>query len=127
MNLPWGIVPVGAPGGKILKGVVNITGKSTFREAAGILENSFIFISYVGGLTHLAATVEKTCIVLMSAWEPEELTVYPENINLYSKIDCANCGLKVPCPIERECMKRITTDDVFNSFLKYIEKQGIKI
>ena len=126
-ELPWKIVQVGAPGGKILKGVVDITGKTTFREAAGILENSFIFIAYVGGLVHLAAAVEKTCIVMISAWEPEELAAYPGNINLYSQIDCANCGLKVPCPIERECMKRITTDDVFNSFLKYIEKQGIKI
>ena len=104
-----------------------ITGKTTFRETAGILENSFTFIAYEGGLIHLARAVEKTCIVLISAVEPEEMMAYPDNINLYSEIDCANCGLKVPCPIERECMKRITTDDVFNSFLKYTEKQGINL
>ena len=73
----------------------------------------------------MVIAVKKTCIVLISAWEPEELNAYQGNINLYSKIDCANCGLKVPCPIERECMKRITTDDVFDSFLKYTEKQDI--
>ena len=123
-ELPWKIVQIGKTSGKILNGVLDLNGQCTFRELASILENSYTFISYVGGLVHLAAAVEKKCIVLISAWEPEELTAYPGNINLYSEVECANCGLKAPCPIGRECMKRITTDDVFDSFLQYTQKQG---
>lgn len=112
------IVQVGPSTDNILSGVINLTDRTSFREAAGILENALTFISYEGGLTHLSQAAGKKGVVLISAMLPRELMAYPANINLYSDLDCKNCGLKVPCPKERECMKMITVDEVFEASKK---------
>ncbi len=114
-NLTCKLVQIGLPTNKVLNGVVDLTGKTTFRETAQILKNSITFIGYVGGLTHLSKAVGKKNIVLVSAWEPLELATYPDDINFYTDIDCKNCGLKIPCPINRKCMQQITVEQVFEA------------
>jgi ADP-heptose:LPS heptosyltransferase len=114
-NLTCRLVQIGLPTDKVLNGVVDITGKTTFRETTQILKGSITFISYVGGLTHLSKAVGKKNIVLVSAWEPLELASYPDDINFYTDIECKNCGLKIPCPINRKCMSAITVEQVFEA------------
>jgi len=43
------------------------------------------------------------------------LASYPSDINFYTDIDCKNCGLKIPCPINRKCMSAITVEQVFDA------------
>ena len=115
------LVQLGVANNKVLKGVVDLTGKTTFRETARILEKSITFVSYVGGLSHLAKAVGRKSVVLVSAWEPIELASYPNDINFYTDIKCKNCGLTTPCPIDRKCMGEISAEQVFEavkSFLK---------
>lgn len=121
-RLDYKLVQVGPKADKVLDGVVDLTGKTTFRQMAQVLKNSITLITYMGGLVHLSKAVGKRSIVLISAWEPLELASYPDDINFYSHVDCQNCGLKVPCPIERECMSQITVDDVFDSLKNMLEE-----
>ncbi|MBN1392860.1 MAG: hypothetical protein JW947_08675 [Sedimentisphaerales bacterium] len=114
-NFNCKLVQVGLPACKVLSGVVDLTGKTTFRETTQVLKRAVTFISYVGGLTHLSRAVGKKSIVLVSAWEPLELASYPDDINFYTNIDCKNCGLKIPCPINRKCMQQITVEQVFEA------------
>jgi ADP-heptose:LPS heptosyltransferase len=114
-NLICKLVQIGLPADKVLNGVVELTGKTTFRETAQILKRAITFIGYVGGLTHLSKAVGQKSIVLVSAWEPLELASYPDDINFYTDIDCKNCGLKIPCPINRKCMQQITVEHVFEA------------
>jgi ADP-heptose:LPS heptosyltransferase len=114
-NLTCKLVQIGLPTDKVLDGVVNLSGKTTFRETAQVLKGAITFISYIGGLTHLSRGVGKKNIVLVSAWEPLELAAYPDDINFYTDIDCKNCGLKVPCPINRKCMSAIAVEQVFEA------------
>lgn len=114
-NLTCKLVQIGLPANKVLNGVVDLTGKMTFRETAQVLKSAVTFISYVGGLTHLSRAVGRKSIVLVSAWEPLELASYPDDINFYTDIDCKNCGLKIPCPINRKCMQQITVEQVFEA------------
>jgi ADP-heptose:LPS heptosyltransferase len=114
-NLICRLVQIGLPTAQVLNGVVDLTGKITFRETAQVLKGATTFISYVGGLTHLSRAVGKKSIVIVSAWEPLELATYPDNINFYTDIDCKNCGLKIPCPINRKCMSAITVEQVFEA------------
>lgn len=109
---PVAIVQVGTAGARRLRGTVDMTGKTTFRETARILERSLGLVSCLGGLVHLAKAVDKQSIVLLSGFEPPELASYPDDINLFADIDCQCRGLKTPCPIGREAMKRITVEDV---------------
>ena len=106
------IVQIGTKTNRTLNDVANLAGRSSFREVAEILREALFFVSYMGGLIHLSKAVGTRNVVLISSWEPKELASYPDDINLYTEIDCQNCGLKVPCPIERECMRRITVEMV---------------
>jgi ADP-heptose:LPS heptosyltransferase len=114
-HIPCKLVQIGVSTNKVLDGVVDLTGKTTFRETAQILKNSITFISYIGGLTHLSKAVGKKNIVLVSAWEPLELASYPGDVNFYTDIECKNCGLKIPCPINRKCMSAITVEQVYEA------------
>jgi ADP-heptose:LPS heptosyltransferase len=123
-NINLEILQIGSGEGRILKNVINVSGKFTFRETARVLQKSSLFISYIGGLTHLSKAVDRNSIVLVSAWEPLELATYPDNINLYSNIECSNCGLKIECPNNIKCMKDILVSDVYEKFKIFI-KSGI--
>jgi len=109
------LVQLGVSTDKVLDNVLDLTGMTSFREAAYLLKHSLMFIGYMGGLVHLNKSVDKKSIVLVSAFEPLELATYPDDINLYTDIECKNCGLKIPCPKNRQCMKEIKVDDVFKS------------
>lgn len=113
-NLDIKLVQIGAPNSRILNGVVNLTGKTSFLGTARILEKSKFLICYEGGLAHLSKAVNRKNVVLVSAWEPLELMSYPDDENLYTDVDCKNCGLKVPCPFDRKCMSAITVEDVLD-------------
>jgi ADP-heptose:LPS heptosyltransferase len=120
-NLDIKIVQVGAGGKRVLDGVIDLTGKFTFRETARVLELSLFFVGYMGGLVHLSKAVGKRSVVLISAWEPKELASYPDDINIYKDVECKHCGLKVPCHYNRECMDLITVDEVFNEVINLLK------
>ena len=114
-NLTCKLVQIGLPTDKVLDGVIDLTGETSFRETAQILKKSITFIGYIGGLLHLSKAVGKKNIVLVSAWEPLELASYPDDVNFYTDIECKNCGLKIPCPINRKCMSAITVEQVYEA------------
>jgi ADP-heptose:LPS heptosyltransferase len=124
-NLACKLVQIGLPTDKVLNGAVDLAGKTTFRETAQILKMAITFIGYIGGLTHLSKAVGKRSIVLVSAWEPFELASYPDDINFYTDIDCKNCGLKTPCPINRKCMRQITVEQVFETLKSVLESAPV--
>ena len=66
-------------------------------------------------MVHLASALKKRSIVLLSGLAPPELFAYQDNINLHTDINCKNCGLKTPCPINRKCMEHITVEQVFDA------------
>ena len=114
-NLTCKLVQIGLPTDKVLDGVIDLTGETSFRETAQILKESITFVGYIGGLLHLSKAVGKKNIVLVSAWEPLELASYPDDVNFYTDIECKNCGLKIPCPINRKCMSAITVEQVYEA------------
>lgn len=114
------IVQVGIGGGRVLDGVINITGQTTFRETAYILKHSYILVSTMGGLVHLAKAMGKKSVVLVSGFEPLELSAYPDDINFYTDIDCKHCGIPENCPKNRKCMRGIKVKQVFDTIIERI-------
>ncbi len=104
---------VGSPTAKTLTGVLSSIGQGTFREASFLIEKSLFLIGTMGGLVHAAKSFNKKSIVLVSAYEPLAYAAYPDDINLYTDIECKNCGLRVPCPIGIKCMTDISIEQVF--------------
>ena len=91
------IVQIGKSG-KILDNVIDFTGKTTFREAAAVIEKSKLFISSEGGLVHAATAVKTVAVSIISDYESPEMVAYPQNINIHIGRGHGPCGFKIPCP-----------------------------
>ncbi len=101
-----------SPGQMPLEGVRDISGRTSFREAARFLERSALFIGPEGGLMHLAAAVGRASVILHSGYDPVELTAYPMHAIIHHQIECSACGYLDDCPNGRKCMALITPEEV---------------
>lgn len=119
-KLDYHIAQIGMKGSKLLDRTINLTGQTTFRETAYLIENSKFLIAHEGGLVHLARAVNKKSVVLISAIMPKELMAYPENINFYNDVGCKECGLFRHCSFGRKCMKSIQVEDVLQETIKLL-------
>ncbi|MBI5164724.1 MAG: hypothetical protein HY985_12585 [Magnetospirillum sp.] len=106
------VVQVGLATPYKLPGAIDATGRFSYRQMGRVLARSQGLISTMGGLVHLAKAVGSRSAVLVSGYEPLELATYEDDLNLYAPLDCSGCGLVVPCPRDRDCMRRLTVDQV---------------
>lgn len=101
------IVQVGNPNQPILENVINLTGKTTFFEAAGVIGRSKLFMSSEGGLVHAATAVNTTSLVILTGYQTEKMVAYPQNINIRIATH-GPCGLKREC---KDCKKDVEDHD----------------
>ena len=114
------IVQLGRTCDPALEVDLDLRGKIRPREAAAVLASCFAFVCQVGFLMHAAAAVGTRAVVIYGGFEAPWESGYEQNINLYSKLPCSPCWLRTPCPYDKECMKRITVDEVSDMILKII-------
>ena len=101
------IVQVGNPNTPVLKNVVDMTGKTSFREAALLIGKSKLFLSSEGGLVHAATAVDTKSLVIITGYQSLEMVAYPQNINLYLAKH-GPCGLKIEC---KDCKQEVESHD----------------
>ena len=106
------VVQLGVAGDLPLAGARDLRGKTALRETAAILSRSLCFIGTSGLLVHLARAVECRSVVIYGGREHAWQSGYSCNENLETHLPCAPCWLWHDCDIDRECMKRITPDQV---------------
>lgn len=113
------VVQVGRKGNQVLSGVVDFTGKTSFKEAALLIGKSKLFVSTEGGLVHAATAVDTKSVVVMTGYQDKKMVAYPQNIN----IDIANhgpCGLKVPCKLCQEDAKNHDYNIIVKQIMGYL-------
>tara|TARA_B100000674_G_scaffold491254_1_gene508769 strand:+ start:379 stop:1248 length:870 start_codon:yes stop_codon:yes gene_type:complete len=112
------VVQIGT-GPSLLKNVIDLRGKTSFREASAIIEASSCLVSTEGGLTHLATCTETTAVVVLTGYQAQKMVEYPSNV--YVNISKHGpCGMKVSCP---KCLKDAKEHDykeVVNKVLSVI-------
>jgi ADP-heptose:LPS heptosyltransferase len=92
------IVQVGVKGSKVLDNVIDLTGKTSFTNTAGIIGRSDLFLSSEGGLVHAATAFDTKSLVIITGYQSLKMVAYPQNIN----IDISShgpCGMKIDCPL----------------------------
>ncbi|MFC1545026.1 glycosyltransferase family 9 protein [Gemmatimonadota bacterium] len=114
------IVQVGTPGVEILDGVMSFVGELTFRESLALIGRGRLLFTSEGGLMHGANAVNTPSVVIFTGFNSPALTGYPENINLYSDIECSNCGLRKMCNIGWKCRDAITPTAVVEAANKLL-------
>ena len=110
-------------GGKKLNNVFDLTGKTTFRQAAGIISKSRLFVGSEGGLVHAATAFDVPSVVLISSFIHPGLVKYPGNINIWLNEDKHGpCGMKDHCNKCHDNMKKLNEQIVIDAILKFTEK-----
>ena len=90
------VVQVGREGSRVLDGAFDMTGKTSFREAAALIEYAQLLLSSEGGLVHAATAVNTRSIVVLTGYQALKMVQYPQNI--YIDISSHGpCGLKTAC------------------------------
>jgi ADP-heptose:LPS heptosyltransferase len=106
------IVQLGTPADPPLANVVDLRGRTSIREAAGVLAGAALFIGLVGFLMHLARAVGTRSVIVFGGREHPSQSGYPINRNLFTELPCSPCWLWNRCPYDLECMKRISPENV---------------
>ena len=101
------IVQVGTKGSKTLSNVTDLTGKTNFKEAVGVIRHAKMLLSTEGGLTHAATAVDTPALVLITGYQDPKMVCYPQNINI-NIASHGPCGYKVSC---KECEKDVINHD----------------
>ena len=115
------VVQIGAPGFKTLKNVIDLTGQTCFRQAAGIIGASKLFLSSEGGLVHAATSQDTISLVVMTDYESERMVAYPQNINISIGRGHGPCGMKIKC---EECYRDAMAHDhnqIINKAMYFLE------
>jgi len=101
-------------GSEPLRNVVDLRGRTSFREAAALIETSALFIGTEGGLMHAAGAVGAPSLIIWSGvTEPTFAGLPDQHIILFNRLDCTPCGYRNSCPYDKACIRGITIDQVY--------------
>ena len=93
-------------------GVVNLAGRTSMREAIGIIAEAKLAVGPDTGLMHIAAALNVPVISLWGATDPSRTGPYGfESFAIKGTAPCSPCYLK-RCAIGRQCMRSIGTDEI---------------
>ncbi|RCK30558.1 glycosyltransferase family 9 protein [Thalassospira lucentensis] len=107
------IVQLGVGDREVLTGVTDLTGRTSFREAASLIARSRLFIGTEGGLMHLAASMGTPSVILWGGITLPEFAGYPDQHHIICHyVDCAPCGNLGWCDYDRKCMNSIEVGEV---------------
>jgi lipopolysaccharide heptosyltransferase II len=92
----------------------NFTGRTSLREAVGVLRCAELSVGPDSGLMHLSAAVGTPVISLWGATDPERTGPHGfDDLVVRGSAPCAPCYVRV-CPIGRICMRSITSEEVLS-------------
>jgi ADP-heptose:LPS heptosyltransferase len=104
------VLQVGLTDTQLLEGVVDLRGRTSFREAALVIKNSSLFIGTEGGLMHAAAAVNAPSLILWGGITLPSFAGYQNHQKILSNfVSCAPCGQLGWCDNDNICMKSIET------------------
>ncbi|BDW97424.1 hypothetical protein MACH10_31090 [Thalassospira tepidiphila] len=119
------IVQTGVSGEVSLQNVINMVGKTGFRQACLMIKNACLFIGTEGGLMHAASAVDAPSVVLWGGITLPEFAGYPhQHTVICHYVECAPCGNLGWCDNQHKCMKLIEVDAVYEAASKLLEPKA---
>jgi lipopolysaccharide heptosyltransferase II len=97
---------------KVSSQITNLAGRTSLREAIGIIERAKIAIGPDTGLMHIAAAVGTPVVSLWGATDPVRTGPYrSDHLVIRGQAPCSPCYRR-SCNIGRVCMQSITADQI---------------
>lgn len=104
--------------------VNNLVGRTSLREAMGILSRARVAIGPDTGLMHLSAAVGTPVVSLWGATNPARTGPYGfGDLVIRGKASCSPCYLR-RCPIGRVCMRSINVEEITAMVGEALLKKG---
>jgi heptosyltransferase-2 len=95
--------------------LINLSGKTTLREAIYLISRCHLFISNDSGLMHIAGALNIPTIAIFGSTNPATTApVGNKSIIVRKEVSCSPC-LKETCPTDFRCMKQISVEDVLTA------------
>ena len=92
--------------------VVNLVGRTSLREAVGIIERAKVAVGPDTGLMHIAAALGTPVVSLWGATDPGRTGPHGfSHLVIQGQASCVPC-LRRHCPIGRICMQSISKDQI---------------
>jgi ADP-heptose:LPS heptosyltransferase len=120
------IVQLGPSSDPPLESDLDLRGRVNPRQAAAIIASCVAIICQVGYLMHAAAAVGTPAVVIYGGFESPIESGYDFNENLFSNISCSPCWLTTKCPYDRECMNKISVEEVLKALEQLLFKKNAK-
>lgn len=100
--------------------IINMVGKTSFRNLLILLSNANVVIGNDGGALHLAALFGKPVISISPSLEPKGSVapIFNHDFQIINtSISCSPCYKMEECPLKsNECIKSISVDQVYFKF-----------
>jgi heptosyltransferase-2 len=93
--------------------LIDLTGRTSLREAVYLISQCRLFVSNDSGLMHIAGALNVPTVAIFGSTNP--VTTAPagnQSVIVRQEISCSPC-LKKTCPTDFRCMKMISVDDVW--------------
>ncbi|MEK9570668.1 MAG: glycosyltransferase family 9 protein [Paracoccaceae bacterium] len=109
-----------------IDGVIDLRGKTSFRQAALLIRQSSLFIGTEGGLMHAAKATDANALILWGGVTLPEFAGYPESQRVICHyVACAPCGNLGWCEKDRICMKSIGVDEVIKEIKQLLSAERV--
>ena len=108
------------------KGIVNLAGETSLKEAMALISDCALFISNDSGLMHVAGALDIPTIAIFGSTNP--ITTSPpgnRSLIIRKELPCSPC-LKTECTSDFKCMTSISTDEVFEAARKMIDVEKVR-
>jgi hypothetical protein len=109
------VVQIGEGGSSVLGGAIDITGRTSFREAVLLMQRARLFLGQEGGLMHAANAVNVPSVIVWGGLTLPEFAGYRKHTVLCTRVDCAPCGFLGNCPYDKKCLTSIEPSDVISA------------
>jgi ADP-heptose:LPS heptosyltransferase len=94
---------------------VDLRGRTSLQELAAIMAAADIYVGPVSGPMHIAAAVNTPAVVVIGGFEHPVNAHYNGNIELFTHLPCSPCWLRKPCPLDLNCLKAISSEQVIRA------------
>lgn len=107
---------------------LNLAGLTSLSETAAVIQKSSLLVSGDSGVLHIAVGLGTPTVSLFGPgrakkWAPQG----GQNIVINKRLPCSPCttfGTTPPCPINAQCMREITVDEVVNAITMVLTRVG---
>lgn len=102
---------------------LDLRGRTTIDEFVAAIAAADMHVGPISGPVHVAAAAGTPSVVIYGGAEHPSNTAYPNNVALYTGLNCAPCWLTDPCPYGLKCMIAISPETVENAVWSIWQKR----